>query len=45
VSEPWFWIVVGVVVVGAGAGVGIGVALSEPAIPSGTLEPGVVRLP
>lgn len=45
VSEPWFWIVVGVVVVGAGAGVGIGAALSETAIPMGSLEPGVVRLP
>lgn len=44
-SEPWLWILVGVVVVGAGVGIGVGVALSDPGIPTGTLNPGIVRLP
>jgi tetratricopeptide (TPR) repeat protein len=44
-SEPWLWILVGVAVVGAGVGIGVGVALSDPGIPTGTLNPGIVRLP
>jgi tetratricopeptide (TPR) repeat protein len=44
-SEPWLWILVGVAVVGASVGIGVGVALSDPGIPTGTLNPGIVRLP
>ncbi len=45
VREPWFWVLVGTVVVGVGVGVGVGVTLSDAAVPSGTLAPGVIRLP
>lgn len=44
-SEPWFWVVLGAVAVGAAVGIGVAVALSETSIPTGSLPPGVVRLP
>lgn len=45
VREPWLWILVGAVAIGAAVGIGVGVAASSAEVPSGTLSPGVIRLP